>query len=677
MRHVINAIKVGKIGYEEVLVSVNEPGDIVVWYTSNLDRRPLHFSHNTSTWGIALNGPKRLLAVSANSHEITIFDLKGGNSIYSDENNDDQIEKNHDDSDDSLDGSQQSRGRRVKMRYATTTTELSSLQNKFGNDEAKYILKGHNHNIPNISFSNCGRFLVSCSLDRTCRVWNVKTGEVISTRKVSSHGGWSACFVSTHSFVKVNSNIEFIKDPFELRRNRRVVGVSPWSPNWSPQYPPPIPTQQHAQTLPHYSATSPPHFAPTIPTYSPPISPSYSPTSPLYSPTSPHYDPTSPTHYSPTSPQYNPASPIRDDSRTSDILQNLRNGNIIIRNPRVAIQLLNNIHAYQDIMASSETEYEDGYYDNTHENDDESQISESQNDEGWFHDDEAMNDDDDIYGGEISNGTIDEEASLSISERSSDASTGNSQILNLELSPPRVYTDINDELVYIHTPIPELPPPTNLPPDSSFTEGISEYRSIDIDPDQNDQAESNLMRRSRPRILIDPVQNDQAETIHMRSTRSPTSPFMIPNSIRNSTTTRNNKNKILSTSSKSQLQLSSSSDAKTENELPIDHLVLFTSQNDLFLLDPISGLKILLYEKNICSSRDSRNIIGLNDFDRLNMVEWIPEFSLAVVASQKGKVALVRLVIAANNDKKKYSFVKEKFLPETNLPNASLLGLLI
>lgn len=130
----------------------------------------------------------------------------------------------------------------------------------------------------------------------------------------------------------------------------------------------------------HYSATSPHHLTTTIPTYSPPISPSYSPTSPLYSPTSPHYDPTSPTHYSPTSPQYNPASPIHDDSHASDILRNIRNGNIIIRNPRVAIQLINNIHAYQDIMASSETEYEDGYYDNTHESDDESQTSASQSD---------------------------------------------------------------------------------------------------------------------------------------------------------------------------------------------------------------------------------------------------------------------------------------------------------
>ncbi|CAG8781347.1 14469_t:CDS:2, partial [Racocetra fulgida] len=34
--------------------------------------------NNESTWGIALHGPRRLLAVSANSHEITIFNLQYG-----------------------------------------------------------------------------------------------------------------------------------------------------------------------------------------------------------------------------------------------------------------------------------------------------------------------------------------------------------------------------------------------------------------------------------------------------------------------------------------------------------------------------------------------------------------------------------------------------------------------
>ena len=50
------------------------------------------------------------------------------------------------------------------------------------------VLSGHLHNIPNISFSPCGMFLVSCSIDRTCRVWNVHTGELLLTRTVG--GFW-------------------------------------------------------------------------------------------------------------------------------------------------------------------------------------------------------------------------------------------------------------------------------------------------------------------------------------------------------------------------------------------------------------------------------------------------------------------------------------------------------
>uniref|UniRef100_U9UWV0 Piwi-domain-containing protein n=1 Tax=Rhizophagus irregularis (strain DAOM 181602 / DAOM 197198 / MUCL 43194) TaxID=747089 RepID=U9UWV0_RHIID len=41
--HTINAIKVGKIGNEEVLVSVDEAGDIRIWFTSNLDKNPIQF----------------------------------------------------------------------------------------------------------------------------------------------------------------------------------------------------------------------------------------------------------------------------------------------------------------------------------------------------------------------------------------------------------------------------------------------------------------------------------------------------------------------------------------------------------------------------------------------------------------------------------------------------------
>ncbi|CAI2165438.1 13584_t:CDS:10 [Funneliformis geosporum] len=192
----INAIKVGNIGNEEVLVSVDDLGDVFVWFTANLDKNPIQFNNDVSTWGIALHGPKRLLAVSANSHSITIFNLQKSVQFF----NDSGEEESH-----------------TPKTYASEISDDDALGGK-----AKSVLQGHENNIPNICFSACGRFLVSCSIDNTCRLWNVKNGELIQTKVLVRHGdeinddwyemnedwGWTANFVSKSAFKTVSPNSE-------------------------------------------------------------------------------------------------------------------------------------------------------------------------------------------------------------------------------------------------------------------------------------------------------------------------------------------------------------------------------------------------------------------------------------------------------------------------------------
>ncbi|RIA98349.1 hypothetical protein C1645_812757 [Glomus cerebriforme] len=201
----INAIKVGKIGNEEVLVSVDDIGDINIWFTANLDKNPIQFSNNESTWGIALHGPKRLLAVSANSHEITIYNLQ--NSVN---------EFNFDDDDDDDDDSSGEEELQTPKTYASVLKKISDNDALGG--KAISVLRGHENNIPNICFSTCGRFLVSCSIDATCRIWNVKTGELMQTKPLTSDSydvddnyddwGWTANFVSKSAFKTISSNCE-------------------------------------------------------------------------------------------------------------------------------------------------------------------------------------------------------------------------------------------------------------------------------------------------------------------------------------------------------------------------------------------------------------------------------------------------------------------------------------
>ncbi|KAJ3410068.1 hypothetical protein HDV05_004113 [Chytridiales sp. JEL 0842] len=126
----INAIRIGFLGSEEVLVSVGDYGSIHIFFIHEieLDRPPiLLMNDNESTWGVAIHGPKRLLAVSANSHAITIFVLAHDKEIGA----------------------------------------------------SRKTLVGHQHNIPCIDFNSNGDFLASCSIDGSCRIWNVNTGECL------------------------------------------------------------------------------------------------------------------------------------------------------------------------------------------------------------------------------------------------------------------------------------------------------------------------------------------------------------------------------------------------------------------------------------------------------------------------------------------------------------------
>ncbi|CAB4419659.1 unnamed protein product [Rhizophagus irregularis] len=121
---------------------------------------------------------------------------------------------------------------------------------------------------------------------------------------------------------------------------------------------------------------------------------------------------------------------------------------------------------------------------------------------------------------------------------------------------------------------------------------------------------------------------------------------------------------------------SSQSDCCPDLGLP-DELVLYTTKYDLLLLDPKLNLKILRTEKDLVHRVDTRRYPIHLDFDRLNMVEVIPELSLMIVASQQGKVALTRLIrIVCDDGEENYYLHPEKYLPNT-IMNTPLLGMFV
>lgn len=157
--HAINSLTIGDLGVEEVLVSAHDNGDVCVWYTRDLTRIALRRNVGISAWGVALHKGKRLLAVSANSHWIYVFHLGIGNEEHRAERAKGTVFND------------------MEMGGSGAIHERPD-EPQWSSNPAK-ILKGHEHNIPSISFLDdaSGNWLVGTSIDGMVIVWDIEKGE--------------------------------------------------------------------------------------------------------------------------------------------------------------------------------------------------------------------------------------------------------------------------------------------------------------------------------------------------------------------------------------------------------------------------------------------------------------------------------------------------------------------
>ena len=60
------------------------------------------------------------------------------------------------------------------------------------------------------------------------------------------------------------------------------------------------------------------------------------------------------------------------------------------------------------------------------------------------------------------------------------------------------------------------------------------------------------------------------------------------------------------------------------------------------------------------------------------MLQWIPELELLIVASQKGMVALIRILrIDLGDGEEEYVFNHEAYLPQAQLHSSPLYGMFV
>lgn len=121
----INNVRLVTCAEREFIVTVDFAAHVRMLYLDDLDKDPIKFkneyawAHDNSTWsvdGSSVPGevPPRVV-VGSNAHSLTIFNLQSG--------------------------------------------------------ECERLPKAHGHNVPCVSFSPCGRFIASTSIDRSVKLW--------------------------------------------------------------------------------------------------------------------------------------------------------------------------------------------------------------------------------------------------------------------------------------------------------------------------------------------------------------------------------------------------------------------------------------------------------------------------------------------------------------------------
>ena len=231
--HAINQLLIDSLGNLEIIVVACDDGDVIAFYVKDVLRaidnqvpkiqrdghwvngsgylRPLLHEHvGKSAWGLAVHREARMLAVSANTREITIFSfaLAGEEDRLSFKSNQsgclfDCI-------------GQTDRG----VSFGSTFLHHRAISRRISLKSSLISA-----NIPNISFCNTpedpdGRFLASTNILGVTTIWDLRykcnveelvmrtrqrqaTFEPWNVRMSGKHGGWNVAFLDKRSFRTV------------------------------------------------------------------------------------------------------------------------------------------------------------------------------------------------------------------------------------------------------------------------------------------------------------------------------------------------------------------------------------------------------------------------------------------------------------------------------------------
>lgn len=119
-----------------------------------------------------------------------------------------------------------------------------------------------------------------------------------------------------------------------------------------------------------------------------------------------------------------------------------------------------------------------------------------------------------------------------------------------------------------------------------------------------------------------------------------------------------------------------SASRESKNNTNLGEYVMVTTGKDVTLMSTTTPkMSRIRAEHNMIQKVDVRSDQLLSVLDRISMVEWLPELELFVAASQKGTVALMRILqVEFEGGHQACIFNNEAYLPSNVLQSTPLYG---
>ncbi|OAD65382.1 hypothetical protein PHYBLDRAFT_160832 [Phycomyces blakesleeanus NRRL 1555(-)] len=126
-------------------------------------------------------------------------------------------------------------------------------------------------------------------------------------------------------------------------------------------------------------------------------------------------------------------------------------------------------------------------------------------------------------------------------------------------------------------------------------------------------------------------------------------------------------------------EISEQKKGEKKKKREVGEYLVFTTAKDVYLLNTTRPrITTIRVEHEAISKIDVRSDRMLLTMDRINMVEWIPELELLVAASQKGTVALTRVLqVELDDGRQTCLFNNECYLPLGGLQPTPLYGMTV